>query len=62
MSKEELRSLLGNPDLIVIDVRQEGDWDKSDSKIKGAVREIPDEADFRMEKYPKDRTLVFYCS
>ncbi len=55
MSKEELKNLLGNPDVIVIDVRQESDWERSDSKIKGAVRETPDEAEFWMKKYAKDK-------
>jgi hypothetical protein len=62
MTKEELKSLLGNPDVIVLDVRIADDWKRSDLKIKGAVREDP-EKDYRSwaSKYPKDKTLVFYC-
>ncbi len=62
MSKEELKALLGKPDVIVIDVRSDGDWTPSDSKIKGAVREDPPKVTSWMEKYPKDKTLIFYCS
>lgn len=63
MTQEELKAMLGNPDLAIIDVRTDEDWKKSDFKIKGAVREDP-EKDIKTwaEKYPKDRTLVFYCS
>jgi hypothetical protein len=63
MTKEELKSLLGNPGIIVVDVRIADDWKRSDSKIKGAIREDP-EKDYRTwaSKYPKDKTLVFYCA
>jgi len=63
MTKEELKSLLGNPDLVVVDVRVSSEWKKSEHKIKGAVREDPEKAiDSWADKYPKDKTLVFYCS
>jgi len=39
MTKEELKSLLGNPDVIIIDVRAEDDWKEAKWKIQGAVRE-----------------------
>jgi predicted sulfurtransferase len=63
MTKEELKSLLGNPDVIVLDVRIAGEWKRDALKIQGAVREDP-EKDYRSwaTKYPKDKTLVFYCS
>lgn len=61
MSKEELRNFLESPEVIVIDVRQEADWKNSKTKIKGAVREDPNEAASLLNKYPKDKTLVFYC-
>jgi hypothetical protein len=63
MTKEELKSLLGNPNVIVLDVRIPEDWNRSTLKIKGAVREDP-EKDYKTwaSKYPKDKTLVFYCS
>ena len=62
MSIEELKAMLGNPDLMVIDVRAAGDWDASSIKIKGAVREDPGKVDTWMSKYPKDKILVFYCA
>jgi rhodanese-related sulfurtransferase len=62
MTKEELRAMLGSPNLVVIDVRYGKDWTGSDLKIKGAVREDPGAIDSWANKYPKDKTLVFYCA
>jgi hypothetical protein len=62
MTKDELKGMLGNPDLIIIDVRYGKDWTESDVKIKGAVREDPEAFDSWAKKYPKDKTLVFYCA
>jgi hypothetical protein len=61
MTKEELKLLLGNPDVIIVDVRIESDWKESKWKIKGAVREDPEkDINTWVDKYPKDKTLVFY--
>jgi hypothetical protein len=62
MSKEELRAMLGNPDLVIIDVRSGKDWEASQSKIKGAVREEPWQAKSWADKYDKDKTYVLYCA
>jgi rhodanese-related sulfurtransferase len=62
MTKEELRAMLDSPNLVVIDVRYGKDWTDSDLKIKGAVREDPGAIDSWVNKYPKDKTLVFYCT
>jgi len=62
MSIEELKGMLGNPEVMVIDVRAAGDWDSSNVKIKGAVREDPQKASSWMSTYPKDKILVFYCA
>jgi len=63
ITKEELKSILGQPDFVVVDVRVAEEWKKSEWKIKGAVREDP-EKDIKTwaDKYPKDKALVFYCS
>lgn len=60
MSKEDLNALLGNPDLVIIDVRYGRDWTNSDVKIKGAVREDPDNLKNWSSKYSPDKTIVFY--
>jgi len=63
MSKEELKGLMGKPDVIIIDVRAKGDWEDSKEKIQGAVREDPNKStNSWANRYPKDKTLVFYCA
>ena len=63
ISKEQLLSMMGNPEVVILDVRESGSWKDSRFQIKGAVRENP-EKDVQgwFDKYPKDKTLVFYCS
>ena len=62
MTKEELKPLIGDPNVIVIDVRSMGDWQKDTLMIKGAIREDPVDVTSWMDKYPKEKTFVFYCS
>jgi len=62
ISKEEVQGMGDDPDLLIIDVRAGGDWDRSQLKIKGALREDPTNVQSWMNKYSKERTLVFYCA
>lgn len=63
MTKEELRPLIDDPNVVVLDARQKDDWDNSKGKIKGAVRVEPKaKLAAYLDKYPKDRTIVIYCS
>jgi rhodanese-related sulfurtransferase len=62
VSKEELQSMLGNPEVIIVDVRSDGDWTASDVRIKGALREEPRAVKTWIDKYPKEKTLIFYCA
>jgi hypothetical protein len=62
MTQEQAKSVLGNPEVIFIDVRAPKDWDASGSKIKGAVREDPSSISSWAEKYPKEKTLLLYCA
>jgi len=62
MTKEQVRSMLGKPDVIIIDVRTNYDWDNSKTKIPGAVREEGMKFGSWMNKYPKDKTIVLYCA
>ena len=62
MKKDELKAMLDNPNVVIIDVRANADWVKSNLKVKGAVREDAKKVNSWMEKYSKDKTLVFYCS
>jgi 3-mercaptopyruvate sulfurtransferase SseA len=62
ITKEKLKEMLGNPEVIIIDVRANTDWNGSNLKIKGAVREDPRKLSTWEDKYPKDKTLVLYCA
>jgi hypothetical protein len=62
ISVAQLKDMLGRHDVIIVDVRDPISWDKSDSKIRGAVRENPEELTAWVNKYPKDKTIVFYCA
>ena len=62
ISKEDLKAMLGKPDVVIIDVRAASDWADSDQKINGAVREDPTDAKSWMNKYQKDKTTVLYCA
>ena len=57
---EQLKAMLGDPNVIIIDVRLGPDWTDSDAKIKGAVRENPMQVKSWMDKYPREKTIVFY--
>jgi hypothetical protein len=57
---DQLTSMLGQPDVVIVDVRLGESWNNSDRKIKGAVREDPMEVESWANKYPKDLTLVLY--
>ncbi len=60
MTVEELRPLIGNPEVVIIDVRVGDEWKKSTEKIQGAVREDPEKFNQWAAKYPKEKTFVFY--
>lgn len=62
MTKEELKEMLDNSNLIILDMRAGKDWKSSEFLIKGAVRENPNDFDSWAMKYPKDKTLVLYCA
>jgi len=62
MTRDELRAVLEDPEFVIIDVRSDTDWRKSDQKVKGAVREDPRDVDAWSGKYPKEKAFVLYCS
>ena len=62
MTKDQLKSMLGNPDLTIIDVRYGLDWTESDVKIQGAVREDPVNVKSWADQYAKNRLIVLYCA
>ena len=62
ISVEKTRELLGSPDVIIIDVRTAKTWWRSSTKILDAVREEPGAVEKWAQKYPKDKTLILYCT
>ena len=62
MTVDELKAQLTNPEVVIIDVRINGDWNGSTEKIMGAVREDPRDVKSWAKKYSKEKTLVLYCA
>lgn len=63
MTKDELKAILGNPDLVIFDVRHGRDFFSSDLKIKGAIRPLVREHIYEaIVTYPKGTTFVVYCA
>ena len=60
ITKEELKSKLGDPDIIIIDVLVQDQWETVDQKLPGAVHENPEEVESWANKYKKDKTYVLY--
>jgi len=63
ITQERFLSIMRNPDVVILDVRESESYKGSQWKIKGAVREDPTkDVKTWAEKYPQESTLVFYCS
>ena len=62
ISIERTKQMLANPDVVIIDVRTEKTWWRSPSKVENAAREDPGSLESWAEKYPRDKTLIFYCT
>ena len=60
ITKEQLKGMLGNSNVIILDVRTTENWQASDFKIKGAKRELPTKFYAWSDKYPDDKILVLY--
>lgn len=60
ISKEILKEQFGNPDVIILDVRNSENWQKSESKIKGAIRRMPKFFDAWANEFPRDKVLILY--
>jgi hypothetical protein len=60
--KKELKAMLGDPNLVIIDSLVGDQWETVNQKLPGAVHEDPDNVDAWADKYPKDKILVTYCA
>jgi predicted sulfurtransferase len=62
ITKEDLKGRLGDPNVVIIDVRTGSDWKASDLEIKGAIREEAKKVSEWASKFDKNKTIVVYCA
>jgi rhodanese-related sulfurtransferase len=62
ITKEEVKALLNDPNVAILDARLGSDWKKSDKKIKGAVRIDPLDVGAWAGSYSKDKKVIVYCA
>ena len=62
MTPEQLKAMLDDPDVTVLDVRTEKDWQASDKKVIGANRRNAKEVENWAGTLDKERTYVLYCA
>jgi hypothetical protein len=62
ISINQLKLILDNPEIAVIDVRSSKDWQTSDIKIKGAVRGAPKNFESWAYDFSNDKVLILYCA
>jgi hypothetical protein len=60
MTKEKLKPLLGNPEVVVLDVRRGGGH--APTRVAGAVYENPGKVADWSFRYPKEKRIILYCS
>jgi hypothetical protein len=60
ISKEEVRDIQVQPDVVLLDTRPEEEWRSGDFKLPGAVHENPLEFASWAPKYAKEMTLILY--
>ncbi len=58
LTKDELKALLGSPDVAIVDVRS----DCSLRRIPGALCESPVEVQKWAPKFSRDQLIVVYCA
>ena len=62
MTKEELKPMITDDNVVILDVRRGRDWDSSEFKIQGAVWVDAGKVKQWAGNYSKDKTLVLYCA
>ena len=62
VTREEVKTLLGNPNILILDARTGSSWSGSDQKIKGAVRVDPDDVLSWVNRVPREKKIIVYCS
>ena len=60
LDKENIKSRPSDCEVIILDVRAPKDWNVSDKKIQGAVRQDPDEVTTWAATLPKNKKFILY--
>jgi hypothetical protein len=60
ISIHQVKELLNNSNVVIVDVRKYQNWWRSNKKILSAVRENPSKVGQWVQKYPKNKSLIFY--
>jgi rhodanese-related sulfurtransferase len=62
ITKEELKTKLDDPMVVILDVRRGTDWNASEFKIPGATFVGKGDYGEWSTEFDKDKTLVLYCA
>jgi len=60
VTKEQLKEMLGKPDVVIIDARPVEQWKYSDQIIPGTVHEDPLSIQSWAQNYDKNKKIVIY--
>jgi len=61
LTKEQVRGMLGKPDVVIVDARYIKQYEESDRKLPGAVFVEPEKIDDFVRSHPKkDDTYILY--
>ena len=61
LTKEQVKDMLGKPDVVIVDIRFIKQYEQSDSRLPGAVFVQPESFDEFVKNFPKkDNTYVLY--
>jgi hypothetical protein len=60
LTKEQVKDILGKPDVVIVDIRFIKQYEQSDRKLPGAVFVQPEDFDQFAKDHPKDKTYVLY--
>jgi len=60
---DELRERMARgEEFAFVDTRNENAWSEAQTKLPGAIRVSADEVEKYLDRIPKDRTVITYCT
>ena len=62
ISPAQLKAMLSDPELLIIDLRISQHWHRSDAKIPGAKRFDPQDVQSWAQDLDRDKKIVTYCA